>query len=120
MTLATMRTEFKARGFDHVSDARANSFLNQAYTQLAEALDWPFLETTASGPAPLTITDLRAVLYVYDSTNKQMLGGFDNSMLADVSSGDLTTVGTPSSYWIDGTTVVKVQPPNSGVTLSVR
>ena len=61
MNLGTARTELQARGFDYLSTARCNTFLNRALYILNEQESWPFLETTVSGAAPLTISDLSLI-----------------------------------------------------------
>lgn len=118
MNLGTMRTELQARGVTDLSNSRANQFLNDAYHSLCEMEAWPFLETTASGSAPLTVSDLRAVLYVLDTSNDLQLAPGDARDLSYNDPDFATTTGSPNSYWIDGS-AVKVYPVST-VTLSVR
>lgn len=117
MTLAEMRAEILARGFDYLTTARANLMLNQAYQELAEIENWGFLETSTSGAAPLTISDLRTVLSVTDSTqNNRKVTYADRRDLVD-SYGDLTTTGAARHYFVDNG-VVRTYPV--GGTLTVR
>jgi hypothetical protein len=111
--------ELKARGFDYVSDARATIMLNAAKNALEDEFDWSWLETTtATGAAPLTITDLKHVLYVLDTTNGAELSGTDSRGIADLDS-NVSTAGTPSSWWLDGSTL-RVYPTSATAQLSVR
>ena len=66
-TLAEMRAEVQDRGFTHLSDDRVDYLLNQAYHELSEIDNWPHLYATASGAAPLTISDARTVISVFDT-----------------------------------------------------
>lgn len=115
MNLATAITEVKARGFDYLSDARVTIMLNNAKNRLEDAHDWPWLEATQNGVAPLTITDLRQILYVVDTTNDTLLTGVDVRDIAD----DTTDTGTPSYWYLDGLTTLRVWPLATP-TLSVR
>lgn len=124
MDFSTLQTEVFSRGFDYLDDsgtglARVKRWLNQAYLEICEAYSWPFLDTTTSGTAPLTISDLRQVLYVLDTSNDRQLQGVDVRHIADIDS-DVSTTGTPQWYWLDGLTTVKVYPTNTSNTLSVR
>lgn len=120
VTLSGLRTELLARGFDYLSTSRANGFVNDGLTALYEweATAWPFLETTVSGSAPLTVSDLREVLYVVDTTNTNRLREADSRDIVD-EDVTLAQSGTPDRYWLDGLTTVKVWPVSS-VSLSVR
>lgn len=124
MTLATLRTELKARGLDHLSDARANSFLNDAYRELNSAADWPWLLATTSGPAPLTISDVKQVLKVNNTTQKTPLQSMDIRQLVD-QDGDFSstftpnTTGTPWAWWLEGLSTLRVYPASTTDTIAV-
>ena len=122
MNLTALQTELQARGFDDVTDTtRLNYWINLAYqVDICEAEDWPFLATTATGTAPLTISDLRTVLSVIDSTNAVKLRPMDPSNITDDWDTRLTTTGSPWLYYVTGTTVVSVYPANTTSSLSVR
>jgi hypothetical protein len=94
--------ELKARGFDYLSDARATIMLNNAKNAFEDEFDWPWLETTTTGVAPLTISDLGAVLYVVDTTDGSELQGIDARDVVDVDT-NVSTAGVPTSWWLDGT-----------------
>jgi hypothetical protein len=112
--------ELKARGFDYVSDSRARIMLNNAKNAFEDEYDWPWLETTTTtGAAPLTITDLKHVLYVVDTTNGTELRGTDSRGIADIDS-NVSTAGVPSSWWLDGGSTLRVYPTSTTAQLSVR
>jgi hypothetical protein len=71
-TLSTMQTEFQARGFADMTAAadltRITRWLNDAMHDVDEMYDWPYLQTSTSGPTPLTITDLRKIERVIDTS----------------------------------------------------
>lgn len=119
MDLSAARTELKDRGFSFLTDARATIMLNNAKNALEDEFQWPWLETTATGVAPLTISDLKYVLYVVDTTNRVPLTGVD---AVDITDRDaiITTTGAPDSWWLDGATSLKVYPASTSVQLSVR
>lgn len=90
--LQTLRTEFYARGFEYLADGgaghiRANRFLNDAYQEVCEAGDWPFLLSFQHATGPLVdihrsgtgntashIDDeCRKIRIVRDETNDQTL-----------------------------------------------
>jgi hypothetical protein len=120
LTFADLKTELQARGFDYLSDSRQGYFLNRSYLETAEEADWPFLEATSSSTAPLTITDLRTIESVINSTQKQKLSPLDRRNLTSEEDTDLTTAGTPSYYYTTDTTTVNVYPANTTDTIAVR
>ena len=121
-TFLELQAEFYARGYDYLAQdaagqTRAKRWLNESYLELCELADWPFLEADITGVAPLTITDLRQVLSVRDSTNRQQLWGDDRRTMLDRFE-DLTITGTPTQFYLEGT-ILKVYPVQA-VTLQVR
>jgi hypothetical protein len=120
VTLAQAIAELKARGFDYLSDPRATIMLNSAKNALEDEFDWPWLETTTTtGAAPLTITDLKHVLYVVDTTNGAELRGKDPRDIADLDS-NVATAGTPTNWWLDGNSTLRTYPTSTTAQLSVR
>lgn len=118
-----MQTEVYNRGFSYLNDAgtgvtRTKRWLNLAYQELCSRGPWPFLQTTTSGATPLTISDLRSVLYVVDTVNDRTLRFRDIRQIVD-DDPDLDDTGAPVCYWIEGTTQVKCWPTTS-TTVSVR
>lgn len=118
-TLATVRTEFLARGFDELDPTtRGNRAVNDAYAWLCKKALWPFLEATATGAAPLTVADIGVLMSVTDTANgNNPLHWKDRRTLVEMY-GDLTTTGVPMWFYIEGGNVVKTYPV--GGTLAVR
>jgi hypothetical protein len=119
-TLADLRAEFSARGFNYLDDTgttRQDQYINQAYLELCEEEPWPFLETTASGAAPLAIADLGSIASVVNSASNTVLFRSDRRTLLDAYN-DLTTSGTPSWYYVTNGTTLNTYPV--GGTLAVR
>lgn len=120
MTFAELQTELYARGTSYLNEddagrTRAKRFINAGRAELDRAFLWPWREATASGAAPLTITDLGVIESVTNSSGGS-LGKADRQSL------DLTATGTATSYyadWSTGSRVVNVNPA-SGETITVR
>lgn len=119
MTFAELKAELAARGFDYLTNARQGQFVNRAYQELCAEEDWPFLEATTSGTAPLTISDLRTIESVVDSTNRVRLRPLDRRNIMDYDQ-DLTTSGTPVYYYLTAGTVLNTYPVSSTNTIAVR
>lgn len=124
VTFTQLQTEFFARGFEYLNDAgagltRAKNWINQSYLGLCTRADFPFLFADATGTAPLTITDVRVVLSVYDATQKNPLVAIDRATLISTYK-DLTLTGTPLYWYRNSQTQVSVYPANTGSTLNVR
>lgn len=121
MNLESLVTELKARGFDYLSTSRATNYLNDAYLlDICEVESWPFLHASKEGTAPLTISDLRSVESVIDSTQNTKLSPLDPRELTDSYDTDLTTAGTPTFYYLDAESIVSVYPANTSDTILVR
>lgn len=118
MTLAELRTEFYARGFDFDDATRTNRWLNQAYQELCEETAWPFLEVSASSTAPLSLTDVRTILSVSDTTQGITLDGMDRRDVVDYDP-DLNETGNPTHWFLDDNTL-RVYPLNTTNTITVR
>ena len=120
LTLAGMRTEFYARGFDYLSDGgpglvRTNRWLNDAYHQINEQYPWPYLEAVVAGVAPLTVTDLGEVVTVL--TDGRVLAARSQRELA-IEYGDLAaTTGTPNCYYVTGGNTINTYPGGGTVTV---
>jgi hypothetical protein len=116
--LDAARTELRERGFDYLSDSRCNHFLNTALTEIEDAFPWPWLEDTATGTAPLTITDLKQPLYVVDTDGQRELLSIPYRDLV-IDDPTLAATGEPSYWSLDGLDTVVVYPTRS-VSLTVR
>lgn len=119
LNLASARDELSGRGFDYLSTTRLTIMLNDAKNALEDEYQWPWLETTATGVPPLTIADLKYVLYVVDSARHVELKGVDARDVID-RDADNTTAGLADSWWLDGTSTLRVYPTNATNALSVR
>jgi len=131
-TFLQLQTEIFARGADYLdttSDiARVKTWLNSAYFDMCGREPWPFLEVTLTGvTAPQTITDLRGILSVVDTSTLTPLEGIDRRDLSKTFV-DLTQTGF-DGYWYlesasDGagglTDTVKLFPVNASDSLEIR
>jgi hypothetical protein len=120
LTFASATTELLARGFDDLSATRSGYFINRAHWRLCSMAPWPFLEkSTTPGASPVTINDLKSVLYVVDQTNDVMLEGIDQRSIRDFDP-DLTNSGNPELWYLTGTSTLTVWPVNTTNTILVR
>lgn len=119
MNLGEARTELQARGFDYLTSTRCNAYLNRAIAAIAGHASWPWLEATASGTAPLTITDLRAVLACVDTTTQAELAASDRRLLVSLYT-TVTDTGSPEWWYRTGLTQISVYPANTTDTIEVR
>jgi hypothetical protein len=123
MALSVMLTEFYARGFDYLNDGaagevRATRWLNQAYLDICEMDDWPFLETSVSGTAPFTFTDLSVIESIKNSTNSQNVRFVDYRTLRE-QFANLDDTGTARyAYMRNGDTLCTY--PVSTDTITVK
>lgn len=121
MQFSELQTAVFRRGFEDLNDGSAGvtdvkRWLNNTYQEICDTERWPFLRATATGAAPLTITDLGTVESVADTgQNSISLAWRDRRDLAGAYS-DLTTTGSPRWFYIDNG-VVRTWPV--GGTLSV-
>jgi hypothetical protein len=120
MDLTAAQTELKARGGDYLSTSRLTTFLNDAKNELEDFFVWPWLETTTTGTAPLTISDLKASCMWSTRRNRCELTGASAQYIVEDLDETITTTGTPDVWWLDGTTTLKVYPANTSASLSVR
>lgn len=116
MNLGQAQQELQDRGFDYLSAPRMTTMLNRALADFGDFYTWPWLRKTATGAAPLTITDLKYVLKVFDQSGNELFG------MTDAADVDVTQAGTPDSWWVDDTSgsAVLTAYPVGSVTFSVR
>lgn len=118
MNFAELKAEVQARGFNHLDSdgTRAGRFVNTAYLGLCGMYQWPFLEESATGTAPLAISDLGTVeaVIVTSDSNRELTPSTYQWLVAEF--GDLSTDGTPE-YWYranpSGTFQVATYPESS-------
>lgn len=115
MNLGEIRTEVEGRGYDYISDSRLNLWIKQGYKWVCSLEPWPFLETTVSGAAPLTVSDLSQILHV--SHEDIVLRGADYRDIRDMDPA-LDDTGDPSFWYLEGDTI-KTWPDSTKV-LTVR
>ena len=115
MNLGAIRAEVESRGYDYVSDNRLNLWIRQGYRWICSLEPWPFLETSVSAQAPLTIADLSQILHV--STGDETLRGADYRDIRDLDPG-LDDTGTPVMWYLTGDTINTW--PTSTEVLEVR
>jgi hypothetical protein len=101
VTFEELLYAFFDRGFSDVEAylPRAKRWINQSYLGLCEAYPWPFLEKDATGPAPLALPDMRAVLSV-NAGQGAPIGYIDRRTLTEIA-GDLAAVGDPALYYLE-------------------
>ena len=120
MNLATARAELESRGYARFTDARLEIWLNTAKNRFEDyQFDWPWLKSTATGAAPLTIADLRRVRSVADTTNQRPLEMINPDANVDFFDYTLTRPGTPTGWYLSSETIVSVYPVQT-TSLSVR
>lgn len=119
MNLTAATAELKARGFDHLTDARCTTMLNRGKNALEGLAAWPWLEANTTGTGTATLTDVRAVQFVQDTRTKTELRGAARDWIRQTYGPDLTTTGTAEWWYLDGSTSLKVYPTDAAATLSV-
>lgn len=119
MNLEQLVIEFKARGFTHVG-SRAENYVNDAYIlDICEAADWPFLEESMEGKAPLEITNLSAVRYVLDVTQERKLKPLKKDRITDDYGVNLALAGDPAFYFLEAGDTVRTYPVSTTDTIQV-
>jgi hypothetical protein len=79
--------------------------------------DWPYLQASTTGTAPLTISDLRTVEHVSSVGGLLSLQPATRTWLRD-QYVDLTVTGTPIFYYFIGSQI-NVYPASTSTTLTV-
>lgn len=121
MDFAALQTEFFARGFDYLNDAgtgltRAKRWINDSYNEICQTADWPFLETSTSGAAPQTLSDLRKVISVHDATNHLPLRPTTRKWIVSTFGDTASVTGSPRFYYVQNTTV-NAYPQSGTITI---
>lgn len=123
MDFGTLRLEVASRGFDYLltdnaGEQRLKRWVNLAYTEVCEQDDWPFLRTTTTGTAPLSVTDLGSIANIRNSTLDTEMEYRDERDLIDLF-GDLTTTGDARFYYLTDEDTIAVYPADTTSTLKV-
>lgn len=120
MNFNAMVIEFKARGFNNMG-ARTEDYLRDSYMlDICEGEDWPFLEASKEGTAPLEIADLRTIEYVTNVTQEKKLQPLVKGRITDYFSPDLSTPGSPEVYYLTEGDTVNVYPVSTTDKIAVR
>lgn len=118
--LTSADTELAARGYARFSQTRRFAWLNAAKNRFEDyQYDWPWLKTSTTGAAPLTVADLRRVSSVVDVASKLPVDQMDAAAVIEFASADLTIAGSPAAWYLTSDTVLATYPVTTG-TLSVR
>jgi hypothetical protein len=120
LTLADGRAELDARGYSRFADARQTAWLNSAKNRFEDyQFDWPWLKTSTTGTAPITISDLRRVMSVADTTNRCPLDQVDVDAITDFGDTNLALAGPAQAWYLSAETVLTTYPVGTG-SLTVR
>lgn len=131
MNFSQLYNEVFDRGFHFLNDGgtgltRVKRWVNEAYHELNEEDNWPWLEVTQAGTAPLTLTRARNVRSVVNTTAGVELNGTTREKVVDVF-GAIPTTGNPRWYFVDHilsgtepTLQVQIVPNLAAQTISVR
>lgn len=119
MNLGELRTELSDRGFTYLSDARLNRYVNLGYTEVAEQATYPFALAEITGTSPVTVSDLRIVESVEDTTNGRKLVPIDRRSLTD-QYNNLASTGAATYWYFTGQDTIATYPTDSNATLTVR
>ena len=114
MSLATMLTEFYARGFDYLNDGaagvvRAKRWLNQSYQEICDMDDWSFLQSTAVSAAPIRILDLGVIESVKNNTTGAVLDFLDRRTLEEQFTS-LSDAGTARYVYVSNGNTLSTYP----------
>lgn len=124
VTLAELRTEVFGP-YSYLNDggtqaARVDRWINQAYHELCDQAPWPWLETSTSGTAPVTVSDLAAIISVTD-TDGVALDPIQYDPLRRLVDGPLTTTGNAAYYYLTGGDTVNAYPvPSAAISVRYR
>lgn len=115
MQFSELYTELSDRGFSYLSTARLKQIINDAVQELDEMFPWPYREASATGTAPLAVSDLGTIEQVTNETDDYVIEPRTFQWLSQMF-GDLSISGDPTYYyvaWPSGTPEVATYPSNS-------
>lgn len=123
MTFKELWEEAASRGFRDMLDParlpRLKQWVNEAYREIIDTAQWPFLEATKEGTAPLTIADLGHVLSVTNKTVEAPVDFLDRRTAVDLDPA-LDDTGTAQYWYREGETSLRAYPADTSSTLVVR
>ena len=119
MDYLALKTEFAARGYDYLSTTRAGYYINRGYHEFLERHPWPFAEKEVTAQnAPVTLSDLSAVVFAVDTTNDVVLYGDDLRTIRE-RDPDLSQTGNPHLWFLENLEF-NVYPVNTTASLTIR
>ncbi len=123
MDFTTLQTEVFDRGHNDLNDGgtgtvRAKRWINESIHEINAVAAWPYLRTSTSGPAPLTVSTVRRVLAVTNNTADENLAYVDKALLERVFP-DTPDTGTPSLWYFNTPTQIAVYPADTASTFEV-
>lgn len=124
MNFGELVQETAARGFSDLLDGgtqetRLKRWVNDSHREICDEEDWPFLEATKEGTAPLEIEDLGHVLSASNITTELILEPLDRRRVVD-GDPDLDETGSSRYWYREGMTSIKVWPADTSSTFVVR
>jgi len=121
MTGEELIASLKAQGFHYLTEPECLAYLQDAYLlDICEGEDWPLLEASKEGTAPLEIKDLRTIEYVTNVTQNHKLEPLTPGRISDDFTPNLTTAGSPEVYYLTEGNTVNVYPTSTTDKLAVR
>lgn len=114
MNFSDLRQELADRGFDDLSNTRLGSFVNSGYRDVAQyqGVEWPWFESTATGAAPLVLSDVRKIHRVVNTDSRDWLTSRTLNRILECDPG-LQDTGTPAFWYLSAGTTVNVWPTSS-------
>lgn len=120
MNLPELVSAFLARGFDYMSTGEAELLINDAYSvDIVGTEEWPFLEASIEGTAPLALPDFESLELVIDTTEETKLHPLDRRNLTD-NFPNQAEVGAPRFYYLTEGRTLNVYPLNTTDNLLAR
>jgi len=118
MTFSEMVAELKALGHDYVAEGRLEDWVQRSYQTLSARYQWPWLEASKEGTAPLEIKDLAYVLSVVNVTSERPIYGRTRQWLVE-RFPNLEETGEPLWWYLDNRTL-RVLPTSTTEKVSAR
>lgn len=116
MNYGQLQVDLLRRGYDHVDQDRLRRWINESYHEVCNEADWPFLEASTSGAAPLTVADLRRVQAVHDATNRVPLRPTTRRWIVSTYGDVVSTTGVARFYYVENG-VVRAYPVAGTITV---
>jgi hypothetical protein len=123
LDFAALQAEVFARGPAYLNDGGAGvtqvkRWINDAMHTIDDMYDWPYLNASTTGLAPLTIADLGKIEAVAHASTYQTLSQRSRGEMTDTYA-NLTTSGLGQEFYVTGGTTINVYPADTATTLTV-